>query len=69
MNKSFCAGTFRMADALASDAARLMAARRWGPRRPIRLAREVAERAAELPTAERVRLQNALALTEETHRQ
>ena len=44
---------------------RQMAAQRWGSQRPIRLARELELRVAELPAVERVRLQHALAQTEE----
>jgi hypothetical protein len=43
-----------------SGAARELAARRWGASKPVRLARELALRAAELPDSERVRLLNAL---------
>jgi hypothetical protein len=43
-----------------SVAARSLAARRWGSQRPVRLAQELALRAAELPEPERVRLLNAL---------
>ncbi|HEY6688333.1 MAG TPA: hypothetical protein VI094_19235 [Propionibacteriaceae bacterium] len=51
-----------------SDAAQVsavmreLAAQRWGASKPVRLARELALRAAELPDSERVRLLNALAL-------
>jgi hypothetical protein len=47
-----------------SAAARALAAQRWGAQRPVRLAKELALRAAELPDPERVRLLNALAQTE-----
>jgi hypothetical protein len=50
----------RMSDTQVSGAARQMAAQRWGASRPVRLARELALRAAELPDPERVRLLNAL---------
>lgn len=50
-----------MADAAVSEAFRALSRRRWGPGRPVRLAREVAERAAELPAEERARLVDALA--------
>ena len=53
-----------MSDTQVSAAARQMAAQRWGSQRPIRLAQELAERAAELPPSERVRIQHALAQTE-----
>jgi hypothetical protein len=36
---------------------------RWGPQRPTRLARELAERVDELPPAERDRLRMALEMT------
>jgi hypothetical protein len=49
-----------MGNALVSGAARQMAARRWGASKPVRLARELELRAAELPDLERVRLLNAL---------
>ena len=44
-----------------SAAARELAAQRWGPQRPVRLARELALRAAELPEVERRQLLDALA--------
>jgi hypothetical protein len=51
----------RMSDATAMTAAgRRLAAQRWGPSRPVRLARELATRIDELPTAERDRLRAAL---------
>jgi hypothetical protein len=53
-----------MDDTQVSVAARQMAAQRWGSQRPVRLARELELRAAELPAVERVRLQHALAKTE-----
>jgi hypothetical protein len=40
---------------------RSLAAQRWGAAKPVRLARELALRAAELPDSERVRLLKALA--------
>jgi hypothetical protein len=43
-----------------SGAARLLVARRWGSQRPVKLARELAERAAELPEVERRALLDAL---------
>jgi hypothetical protein len=43
-----------------SAAARALAAQRWGASRPIRLAQELAERAAELPEVERRQLIAAL---------
>jgi hypothetical protein len=49
-----------MADALTVNAARRMAQQRWGASRPVRLARELELRAAELPEPERVRLVAAL---------
>jgi hypothetical protein len=50
-----------MADAdQLSVAARSLAAQRWGSSRPVRLAQELAERAAELPEPERARLLAAL---------
>ena len=52
-----------MKDAHVSGAARHMAARRWGALRPVRLARELALRAAELPPGERARLLAALEQT------
>jgi hypothetical protein len=51
-----------MSDTQASSAAaRELASRRWGASKPVRLARELALRASELPDSERVRLLNALA--------
>jgi hypothetical protein len=51
----------RMSDTqLVSGAARQLAARRWGSQRPVRLAQELAERAAELPEPDRIRLLAAL---------
>jgi hypothetical protein len=43
-----------------SAAARELAAQRWGAQRPVRLARELALRAAELPEVERKQLLAAL---------
>jgi hypothetical protein len=43
-----------------SVAARSLAAQRWGSSRPVRLAQELAERAAELPEPERRQLLEAL---------
>jgi hypothetical protein len=51
-----------MCDAHVSGAARQMAAQRWGASRPVRLARELELRAAELPDSERIRLLAALDL-------
>jgi len=50
----------RMADTAASEAARRLVAQRWRGQRPVRLARELAERVGELPTEERSRLLDAL---------
>jgi hypothetical protein len=50
----------RMSDTEMSEAARQLVTRRWGPQRPIRLARELALRIDELPPAERDRLHAAL---------
>jgi hypothetical protein len=49
-----------MDDAQVSGAARLLVAHRWGSQKPSRLARELAERAAELPEVERRQLLAAL---------
>jgi hypothetical protein len=43
-----------------SGAARLLVAHRWGASKPVRMARELAERAAELPEVERRALIAAL---------
>jgi hypothetical protein len=43
-----------------SAAARELAALRWGSQRPVKLARELALRAAELPEIERTQLLDAL---------
>jgi hypothetical protein len=43
-----------------SEAGRVLVAGRWGPQRPIKLARELAARADELPDGERLRLIEAL---------
>jgi hypothetical protein len=48
-----------MKDAL-SQAGRALAAERWQATRPIRLSRELIQRAAELPETERQRLRQAL---------
>jgi hypothetical protein len=48
---------------VASEAARQLSQARWGPQRPTRLARELAERVDELPPAERERLRMALEMT------
>jgi hypothetical protein len=45
---------------MGSAAARELAAQRWGAARPVRLARELRARAAELPEVERQRLIAAL---------
>jgi hypothetical protein len=50
----------RMDDTQVSGAARLLVAHRWGASKPSRLARELAERAAELPEVERRQLLAAL---------
>jgi hypothetical protein len=49
-----------MSDTQVSGAARQLAARRWGASKPSRLARELAERAGELPEVERRQLIAAL---------
>ena len=49
-----------MSDPHLSGAARVMAVRRWGASKPIRLARELRSRAAELPEVERQQLIAAL---------
>jgi hypothetical protein len=49
-----------MDDTQVSGAARLLVAHRWGASKPSRLARELAERAAELPEVERRQLLAAL---------
>jgi hypothetical protein len=49
-----------MADALTVNAARRMAQQRWGASRPVKLARELEQRANELPALERARLLAAL---------
>jgi hypothetical protein len=43
-----------------SAAARELAARRWGSQRPVKLARELVPRVAELPEVERRQLLDAL---------
>jgi hypothetical protein len=48
-------------NAAASAAARALVARRWGAAKPVRLARELAERVDELPEIERRSLIAALA--------
>jgi hypothetical protein len=50
----------RMSDTTTSEAARQLVAKRWGPQRPVRLARELVSRIDELPAAERIRLRQAL---------
>ena len=47
-------------NAAATAAARALVARRWGPSKPVRLARELALRASELPDTERRALIDAL---------
>jgi hypothetical protein len=49
-----------MIDTQTSSAARLLAVQRWGASKPSRLARELAERADELPEIERRNLIAAL---------
>jgi hypothetical protein len=49
-----------MKDSQASSAARELAGRRWGASKPSRLARELAERASELPDEDRKRVLDAL---------
>jgi hypothetical protein len=49
-----------MINAHVSGAARQLAAQRWGDSKPVRMARELALRAAELPEFERRRLLDAL---------
>jgi len=49
-----------MTDTATSEAARQLVAKRWGPQRPIKLARELALRVDELPASERARLRAAL---------
>jgi hypothetical protein len=49
-----------MNDSQASSAARLLAVQRWGASKPSRLARELAERASELPDEDRKRVLDAL---------
>jgi hypothetical protein len=46
--------------AATAEEMRRRAAARWGPQRPVKLARELAERAGELPELERERLRKAL---------
>jgi hypothetical protein len=50
----------RMSGATTSEAGRQLAGKRWGPQRPVRLARELASRVDELPASERARLRAAL---------
>jgi hypothetical protein len=50
-----------MTDTQVSGAARELAAKRWGARKLVRLAKELENRAAELPPAERRALIDALA--------
>jgi hypothetical protein len=56
-----------MGDPQTSLAARQMAAQRWGASKPVRMAKELALRAHELPDPERRRL--LAALTEYTGRE
>lgn len=60
---------YRMSDANVSVAAREMAARRWGPSKLIRMAKELESRASELPDSERARLLNALNVVGRRQRQ
>ena len=53
---------------MSSRAARELAARRWGSQRPIKLAKELALRAAELPEVERRQLLDALSEVRVTRR-
>jgi hypothetical protein len=53
---------------MSSRAARELAARRWGAARPVRLARELVLRAAELPEVERRQLLDALSEVRVTRR-
>lgn len=55
-----------MSDTQVSGAARLLVAQRWGASKPVRMARELAERAAELPEVERRALLAALTRQEST---
>jgi hypothetical protein len=55
-----------MSDTQVSGAVRQMAAQRWGASRPVRLARELVLRAAELPEIERRQLLDALTRQEST---
>jgi hypothetical protein len=50
----------RMSDTTTSEAARQLVAKRWGPQRPVKLARELVSRIEELPASERARLRAAL---------
>jgi hypothetical protein len=49
-----------MSDTQVSSAARQMAAQRWGASKPVRMARELANRVNELPEVERRALRDAL---------
>lgn len=49
-----------MGTSTASEHGRALSLARWGNQKPIRIARELASRAAELPTDERQRLLDAL---------
>ena len=49
-----------MSDTAATEAARQLVAKRWGSRKPVRLARELELRAHESPDAERQQLLDAL---------
>jgi hypothetical protein len=58
-------GATETSNAAASAAAKALVARRWGSQRPVKLARELAERASELPDLERRQLLNALSNTQQ----
>jgi hypothetical protein len=55
-----------MSDTQVSGAARLLVAQRWGASKPVRIARELAERLDELPEVERRALLAALTRQEST---
>ena len=57
-----------MDDPQVSDAARELAARRWGASKPVRLAQQLIERVDELPDPERIQLRAALDLAERRQR-
>ena len=58
-----------MADRTMSLAARRLNAGRWGPAKPIRVARELELRIDELPATERVRLATAWAKAQQEQEQ